>query len=153
MATRELDLTQGGPNQNGSDLGVTGGTDDKRHLTTANSGNWVAPTPAISDPFATIAAPGYTGGRSGANPGYTGCRRGARSEAVVATCHLPTHGYQDAGKAAMLYTSGTLYAECDQHIQESLLLDPGVYYLHVNFSGESNTCMRPSVWLETTAAE
>src|SRR4029077_8827170 len=101
-ASGTIDLTQGGPNNNGSDFGVTGSTAQVGIFHTANSGQWVAPTPAISDPFATIPAPPVPGAPvppTGADA-VPGC--------AAIPCHVtpPTHGCQDATNGCELYTGG-----------------------------------------------
>jgi hypothetical protein len=138
-ASGNIDLTHGGPNDNGSDFGVTGATGQVGIFHTANSGQWIAPTPAISDPFATIPAPPVPAAPvppSGADA-VPGC--------VTVPCHVtpPTHGCQDAGNGCELYTGG-LYttANAINTFKKVVLLDPGVYYMQSDLSANQQTCMR-----------
>lgn len=136
-----IDLTQGGPNNNGSDFGVTGSTPRAGIFSTANSGQWIDPTPAISDPFATIAAPSTVPGApvppTGADA-VPGC--------AAIPCHVtpPTHGCQDATNGCELYTGG-LYttANAIDTFKKVVLLDPGLYYMQSDLSAAQQTCMRP----------
>jgi len=58
----QIDLTQGGPNQTGSDLGLYGGpVTAPSGFLPGTTGHWVSPSAPISDPFAQVCAPGQTG--------------------------------------------------------------------------------------------
>ena len=61
-ASGSIDLSQGGPQSNGSDIGVTAIETQAATNATVSwgtlPGSWLDPRPAISDPFATIPAPG-----------------------------------------------------------------------------------------------
>jgi len=136
-----IDLRQGGPNNNGSDFGVTGNTSQVGIFQTANSGRWIDPAPAISDPFATIPAPSTVPAApvppTGADA-VPGC--------AAIPCHVtpPTHGCQDATNGCELYTGG-LYttANAIDTFKKVVLLDPGLYYMQSDLSAAQQTCMRP----------
>jgi hypothetical protein len=137
-----IDLTQGGPGPSfGSDFGVTGSTPRVGNFQTANSGQWIDPTPAISDPFATIQAPSTVPPApvppTGADA-VPGC--------AAIPCHVtpPTHGCQDTINGCELYTAG-LYttANAINTFKKVLLFEPGVYYMQSDLSAAAHTCMRP----------
>jgi hypothetical protein len=123
-----VDLHLGGPNNTGSDIGVTAneslGTSGivyRQGLT----GQWLDPTSRISDPFALLpvpARPATNGTKTtGIAGGTNGCPMGS-------TCTRYTAGY---------------YAGI-QVKNASAIFDPGLYYLDGDFVADSNSCLRPS---------
>jgi hypothetical protein len=138
-ASGSIDLTQGGPNNNGSDFGVTGVESAVGIFKTANSGQWVDPTPAISDPFATVPAPTAVTALP-VPPTGTDAVAGCTS----IPCPVPTgiHGCQDSA-GCRLYTAG-LYTSDIQSFQHTLLFDPGIYYMRgANLVAAAQSCLRP----------
>jgi Putative Flp pilus-assembly TadE/G-like len=123
-----VNLSQGGPNLSGSDVGVTGGpTSPNVNYNGGSTGNWVAPTPAISDPFATLPVPFKPAANgiitTGVPAGTNGCPAGA------GTCKRYSPGYYPAGITVKNFTA---------------IFDPGLYYLDGDFVGDPNSCLRPS---------
>ena len=136
-----VNLSQGGPNLSGSDVGITGGpTSPNVNYNGGSTGNWVAPTPAISDPFATLPVPL----RPADAPAPTlvtpatdaGCPAGSGS------CYKYLPGAYPAGKKGDAICVGS---SCTLKASTTAIFVPGAYYLDGNFSGESNSCLRPSV--------
>ncbi len=137
-ASGTINLTQGGPNDNGSDFGVTGTEGAVGIFHTANSGQWVDPAPAISDPFATVPAP--------AVPSAPAAPAGA--DAIAGCTSIPcvivsgVHGCQDAA-GCTLYTAG-LYTSDITSFKQTLLFDPGIYYMQgANLVADQQSCLRP----------
>jgi hypothetical protein len=146
-ASGAIDLTHGGPNNNGSDFGVTGSTSQVGIFQTANSGQWIAPTPAISDPFATIPAPPVPGAPqlpTGADT-IPGCAAIPCHVSGSTTPPFGPHGCQDVGNGCEVYTPG-LYTTSNAiaTFKKTLLFDPGVYYMQSDLAGNQQTCLRPS---------
>lgn len=72
-----IDLSQGGPADTGSDLGVFGGPSTQpTGVTTGTTGHYLYPATPFGDPFATLAAPAVPGRLGTATPvpfGLNGC--------------------------------------------------------------------------------
>jgi hypothetical protein len=137
-ASGRIDLTQGGPNDNGSDFGVTGAEPSVGIFRTANNGQWVDPTPAISDPFATVPAP--------AVPAAPVPPAGADAVAGCTSIPCPVttgiHGCQDSA-GCLLYTAG-LYTSDIRSFRQTLIFDPGIYYMrNANLVAAAQSCLRP----------
>jgi hypothetical protein len=122
-----VDLSKGGPNLTGSDIGVTSnetlGTSGIVY-TAGSTGQWISRAPAISDPFARLPVPTKpaNGTKTTGIPGGTkGCPAGS-------TCTEYSAGY---------YT-GILVKN------DSAIFDPGLYYLDGDFVADANSCLRPS---------
>jgi hypothetical protein len=133
-----IDLTKGGPNNNGSDFGVTGTESQVGIFTTAHSGQWLDPTAAISDPFASVPAPAKPSAPAPptGTDAVTGC--------TAIPCSVPqgTHGCQDSA-GCLLYTAG-LYTSDIKSFMHTLIFDPGIYYMqNANLLADSQSCLRP----------
>lgn len=135
-----IDLTHGGPNDNGSDFGVTGNESAVGIFTTTANGAWIPKAPAITDPFATVPAP------STVPPAPVRPADLTAAQCPSIPCHVvpPTHGCQDASNGCELYTAG-LYttANAINTFKKVVLLDPGLYYMQSDLSANQQTCMRP----------
>jgi len=137
-----FDLSHGGPNNTGSDFGVTG-NESATNYTGGSTGTWLSKSGAISDPFAQIPAPPVPGA-----PVRPSDLTAAQCPAIP--CHvtpatLPSnHGCQDATNGCELYTPG-LYttANAIQTFKKVVLFDPGIYYMQSDLSADSQTCIRP----------
>jgi Putative Flp pilus-assembly TadE/G-like len=122
-----VDLSQGGPNLSGSDIGVTAPESLGTSGITYNpgqTGQWLDPTSRISDPFATLPVPPKPGNgtkTTGIAGGTKGCPAGS-------TCTEYSAGY---------------YAGI-QVKNAAAIFDPGVYYLDGDFVANANSCLRPS---------
>jgi len=147
-ASGTINLTHGGPNDNGSDFGVTGNESAVGIFHTANSGQWLDPAAAITDPFATVPAPSV--------PSAPVVPTGA--EAVPGCASIPCyispalitanpgskiiHGCQDTANGCYLYTQG-LYTSDITSFKQTLIFDPGIYYMKANLNAAANSCLRP----------
>ena len=113
-----------------------------------STGNWVAPTPAISDPFATLPVPAKPADAPAPTLVTLATDAGCPVEAVVAT-----NTYQGAYPAGKKGDAICVGNSCTLKASTTAIFVPGAYYLDGNFSGESNSCLRPSDRLEITVAE
>jgi hypothetical protein len=130
-----VNLSQGGPNLNGSDMGVTGGPNSPPFVYQGSPpGQYLDPVSPISDPFALLpvppkpaAAPAVTTvvAGSGGCPGTSG------------SCYVYSPGY---------YSSGICVGKggCTNKTFTTALFIPGRYYLDGDFSADSLSCLRPS---------
>ncbi len=134
----KFDLTQGGQYLTGSDFGVTG-TEGATNFVTGTSGQWIDQTPAISDPFAAIAAPSQPAGTPTVTYGVTGAAAtlfGCPDPAGGCDHYTPGH-YSGGIEVKTNKPSGsgaTGYA----------VFDPGIYYLDGDFKADANSCLRTS---------
>jgi hypothetical protein len=131
-----FDLTLGGPNGTGSDFGVSG-NEGATNFVTGATGQWVDPVPKISDPFASIPAPGVPGGTPTVTYGVTG------AAATAFGCPDPTGGCDHYTPG---HYSGTLQVKKNQPGAATgyAVFDPGIYYLDSDFKADANSCLRPS---------
>lgn len=134
-----VNFSQGGPNLSGSDVGVTGGpTSPNVNYNRGSTGNWVAPTPAISDPFATLPVPQPSAPAVAPTivpAGTDGCPVGGGS------CYKYFPGSYAAGKKGDAICVGN---SCTLKASTNAIFVPGLYYLNGNFAAESGSCLRPS---------
>jgi Flp pilus assembly protein TadG len=116
-----FDLSQGGKDHTGSDLGVTG-TESATNFNGGTTGNWLSPKPAISDPFQLLPVPlkPPAGTTSSVPTGTNGCPAGPCTE----------------------YTAGSYPGIIVKN--STAIFDPGLYYLDGDFTADSNSCLRPS---------
>ena len=136
-ASGTIDLTKGGPQNTGSDFGVTGTESQVTGFTTGSTGQWLDPTGAISDPFATLSAPTQPANA----PAVAYAQTGAAASAWG--CPDATNGcdhYQPG-----YYASGiTVKKNSPVGATGLAVFDPGIYYLGGNLSANDNSCLRPS---------
>ncbi len=138
-----INLTQGGPNFNGSSLGVTGGpVSPISGFSTANSGLWMAPSAPVSDPFSKIPALVESSLTDPVVPvDLAGTCNSTQIEG--GSCRVPylIHGCPD--HAGCTFYSGGVY---DNGIQvkgsETAVFDPGNYYLKKSLWLASNSIAR-----------
>lgn len=145
-----INLTKGGPNFDGSDLGTYGGpATAPGGFVTANGGKWMKPSSPIADPFAQIPAP--------AQPAAPAAVAGCTSTAIQnGNCnvayHDAVHGCPDSGGctlyAAGYYPSGICIGNggCGGAPKASKLtaiFDPGLYYLNGGMQLQSKSMVRP----------
>jgi hypothetical protein len=134
-----IDLTHGGPNNSGSDFGVTGSEAVVGVFHTAGSGQWIDPAPAISDPFAQIPAPSQPAPAPAVNYNQTGAAAAAWGcPDTVNGCDHYHPGYYASGitvKTGKPTGSGATGLA---------VFDPGLYYMGGNLAADSNSCLRPS---------
>lgn len=131
-----IDLTKGGPNTTGSDLGTFGGPlTPMSEFTTGTSGHWLAPAAPVADPLAQLPAPAvptHAGTITHVAKGTNGCPSNLG-------CDEYSPGY---------YPSGI-------NVQSPMtaIFDPGIYYIKSGggngFQTSTNgsakeLCLRPS---------
>src|SRR5579864_6755120 len=136
-ASGSIDLTKGGPNNNGSDLGVTGSTAQVGIFKTQNSGQWLDPVAPIADPFATLAYPSTV--PSAPSVPTDEVAKGCKS--IPCPVALGDHGCQDAA-GCFLYTGGH-YTSDIVSFKQTLIFDPGLYYMDGNLKADQQSCLRP----------
>ena len=123
-----IDLSLGGPNLSGSDLGTYGGpASAPGGFKAGTTGHWIAPAAPVSDPFAQIVAP--------AQPSYVGTTTSVTATTPGVFCPDPTGcteyspGYYASGISVKNFTA---------------IFDPGIYYIKGGFFADSNSCLYPS---------
>jgi len=133
-----IDLHLGGPATppTGSDLGTYGGpATAPGGFNPGTTGNWIAPSAPINDPFAQIVAPAqpsYLGTITPALPGVAGC-----PAIGVAGCDEYSPGYYPGPNGIQVRGPG------GPNLRVAIF-DPGIYYIVGGFSADSNSCLRPS---------
>ncbi len=153
--TAKIILSQGGPNLTGSDIGVAGGpVAAPAGVTFGTTGSWTYPSAAMSDPFATLCAPGQSGcpqvnGVSA--PAVPGVATVPADEAAKGCKTIPcTIAYHDAGHGCpasggcVLYTAGYYASGITVASNKIAVFDPGLYYMVNNLTLNSNSTVRPS---------
>jgi len=132
-----IDLSKGGPNGTGSDLGVYGGpTTAPKGFSGGTTGQWASPSSPVSDPFAQLAAPAvptYAGTVKTVLGGVDGCPLTA-----PATCDE--------------YTAGHWTTQIDVKNTTAIFVE-GVYYLDQGLLLDSNSIVRPSTASAPQAAD
>ena len=164
-----VNLTQGGPNFNGSSFGVWGGpASAPSGFTTANSGAWLAPAAPVSDPYAQVVTPTqpsdptvpadltYTGATANAcqAKNNTSCTGNPCTSADIqgGSCYVSytTHGCPDPGASTpptpangcQLFTAGNYPAGIT--VKNAVgIFDPGLYYANGGLGLQSNSMVRP----------
>jgi Flp pilus assembly protein TadG len=160
-----IDLSQGGPNLSGSDLGVYGGqaVPGTGNFKPGTTGTWISPAAPISDPFAQMCAPGASGcsqinGNSvpavpttvqvptdltAANS--SGCTTAASIQGGNCTVAYNVHGCPNnvtGTKACVLYTRGAYPG--DIAVKNGIaVFDEGLYYVTGGLALQSNSTVRP----------
>src|SRR5438552_906662 len=133
-----VDLSLGGPNLAGSDIGITGGPSTPPFTYLGSPpGKWVDPAPALSDPFASLPVPAKpsNGSVSSVAEGTHGCPTGSGG------CYEYTAGYYAADAKGDGICAGN---PCTKKTYTTLIFDPGLYYLDGNFTAASGSRLRPS---------
>jgi len=143
-ASGSFDLSQGGPSTTGSSIGVTGAeAQSSVNLTLGSTGSYIAPSGAISDPFATICAPGET----------KQCQSpiGSNSTPAIPTNSIGKNGSgtvgpkidgcpADGGKGGTcLHFVPGLYSNGISVKNNAAVFDPGVYYVSNGMTLDSNS--------------
>jgi len=151
-----IDLSQGGPNYNGSSLGTYGGPSTYSAgvgtFLPANSSDWMFPSSPIPDPFAKMNAPPKPA--APVTPldlvGNPNC---SSSNIQLGLCtvayHNAVHGCPDTS-GCVLYTAG--YYPTVPPKQQGItvqnataIFDPGVYYLDGGLGLMSKSMVRPGL--------
>jgi Flp pilus assembly protein TadG len=132
----KIDLSLGGPNTSGSNLGVYGGpTSAPSGFVPGTTGTWMSPSSPINDPFAQVPAPAQptlagavttAAGGTGGNLGFDGC-----PEQAPTTCDEYWPGYY-TGPLGITVKNRTA------------IFQPGIYWVKNGFNAGPNSCIRPS---------
>jgi hypothetical protein len=148
-----IDLTQGGPNGTGSDIGLYGApfTPPGGFVGGATS-HWIAPAAPISDPFAQLCAPGQTG-----CPAINGNAPPVVPTGFLLPADLPActtspcdvvyhqHGCPDSGGCKLYspgrYTSVIRVGPGAGGV--TAIFDPGLYYVTGGLDLASQSTVRP----------
>lgn len=146
-----VDLSQGGPNYNGSSFGTWGGPSTYSAGTgtflPANSQYWLYPSSPIADPYAQTAAPTtvppapVTPADLAANPNCTSVNIQAGNCTVG--YHNATHGCPDPS-GCTLYVQG-YYPSGITVKNATAIFDPGLYYLNGGLGLMANSMVRPGL--------
>ncbi len=138
-----INLTQGGPNYDGSSLGLSGGPlTPVPGFQTANSGTWM-PTAPVNDPFAKIVPPGSQGPPVVPTDVTTCTSTGATTGIQNGKCTIGYHIHNCPDLAGCtLYTNGDYPNGIKVKGGETAIFDPGVYYLQQSLWLASNSIAR-----------
>ena len=130
-ASGSINLSQGGPNQTGSSLGVTGaepGSSVSRNLSLGTTGQYIAPDGPISDPFATVCAPGQTSDCQTTMDGTAGPGVPAAAPAV-GTVPPGVDGCPASGVTSCDHYQAGSYSTGIDVKNRIAVFDPGLYYV------------------------
>jgi hypothetical protein len=124
-----VNLSRGGPNQTGSDLGVTGGAQISSNgsINFGTTGHLAAPATPIGDPYSQIAAPNPASLPNGTS---THVANGVNGCPVASGCTE--------------YTAGKYPTGISVQLNDAAIFDPGAYYITGGMSLAGNSCARPS---------
>jgi hypothetical protein len=156
--TAQIDLSQGGPNQTGSDLGLYGGpVTAPAGFTPGTTGHWISPSAPISDPFAQVCAPGQSGCpniNGNAAPPVPTLPPGVPTDAAALSppctsipCQVPYHfhGCPDTAGCELyepgLYVGGIAVGPGGGGV--TAIFDPGIYYTRGGLHLNSGSLVRP----------
>jgi Flp pilus assembly protein TadG len=135
-----INLTKGGPNYNGSNLGVYGGpASAPSGFSTAGSGTWISPAAPINDPFAQVTTPAQP-----LTPAAITTPVVCSSANIQAgNCNVNYHveGCPDPS-GCTLYTAG-YYPSGITVKNGTAIFDPGLYYLNGGLGLMANSMVRP----------
>ena len=165
-----VNLSQGGPNATGSNLGVYGGpATAPGGFTAGTTGSWLSPAAPVSDPFAQMCAPGGSGcptinGYSvPAIPttvqiptnltGTSGCTTAASIQG--GNCTVPS-GYDGCPvTTCVLYTRGAYPGgiQVGPGSGTTALFDPGLYYVTGGLALKSNSLVRTGTGATSLAGD
>jgi Flp pilus assembly protein TadG len=122
-----INLSQGGPSNTGSDIGVTGAEADPgaTKFLRGTTGHWAAPAATVGDPYARLSAPSVPG-----------------SNGTITSAASGVNGCPDPGGCDE-YTGGN-YPSGITVKNKTAIFDPGVYYVTGGFNMDANSCLRPS---------
>lgn len=133
-----VDLTRGGPNFDGSDVGVFGGpTAAPSGFHTANNGQWRFPSSPFYDPYALTDTPA----RPSLAPAVPADLKTVCSS-IPCSVAYHVHGCPDQG-GCDLYSAG-YYSKGIDVQNATAIFEPGLYYLNGGLALDSNSLVRPS---------
>ncbi len=133
-----VNLSQGGPNLSGSDMGVTGGPSSPPFVYQgAPPGQYINPASPISDPFALLPVPSPSGLPVNPPPTIVAGQTNGCPEPGTSSCYVYSPGR---------YTSGICVGKgsCTFKTFTTALFVPGVYYMDGDFTAQAQSCLRPS---------
>jgi putative Flp pilus-assembly TadE/G-like protein len=148
-----IDLSQGGPDYNGSSLGTWGGPATYsagvgKAFLPADPTHWMYPSPPILDPFAKVDKPsvptddctvkpidGGTCFPHDVGPGTNGCPETKNNCTEFAAGYYP--GGICLGSSCGPFVPG-------YNLQNTAIFDPGVYYLNGGLALQDGSLVRPS---------
>ena len=121
-----IDLSKGGPNGTGSDIGIYGGpATAPAGFNGGTSGHWVSPAAPINDPFAQLPAPAVP-----LTAGGLSTVAGPTTSPIVCPdtqCAKYTPGYYAAGICVGKSAGCTCIGSSNTC---TAIFDPGIYYIH-----------------------
>jgi Putative Flp pilus-assembly TadE/G-like len=166
--TASIDLSHGGPNGTGSDMGLYGGpVNAPSGFVPGSTGHWVSPSAPISDPFAQVCAPGQSGCPSinGNTPpaAPTSAPQVPSDLTSVCSsipCHVAYHvhgcpdGRTGPNGGCDLYEPGLYTSQINIHGSGGItaIFDPGIYYLKGGLNLASGSLVRPGTGPSYTGA-
>ena len=123
-----VDLSAGGPNGTGSDLGVWGGPGSApKGFLPGTTGKWNSPSTPLSDPFADMAAPAKPA--NALAPVNLAAGTARCPGALACTEYYP--GYYPSPNGITVKNKTAIFVE-------------GLYYVDGGFTADPNSCLRPS---------
>ena len=140
-----IDLSKGGPNGTGSDIGIYGGPAiAPGGFIPGSTGHWISPAAPINDPFAQLATP--TQPAAAPVPvKFTPSAANVVTGGILCpdtSCTRYSPGYYPSG---ICIGSSCGAAPCNGSGGNCVaIFDPGVYYINGDFKAKSNSCLRPS---------
>jgi Putative Flp pilus-assembly TadE/G-like len=153
-----IDLSQGGPNYSGSQLGTFGGPATPTGTFLPGPTYWISHSAPIADPFQAIPAPTCTAACPPATPSDLAGNANCTSAKIQGQkCVVDywkkvggigtAHGCPYVGNQCILYTAGYYPAGIAiSGSQKAVIFDPGVYYLGGPLTVDSNATVRPSTF-------
>jgi len=137
-AAGNIDLSKGGPTNTGSSFGVTGAQASVSDLTLGTTGQYTAPDSPLSDPLATMCAPGETAGCiTTSNNGSTAPGIPAAAPAV-GSVGPGVDGCPTGGGNCQHYQAGS-YAGGISVKNNTAVFDPGLYYVTGGMALQANS--------------
>lgn len=140
-----IDLSQGGPNGTGSDIGIYGGPAiAPTGFNGGTTGHWVSPAAPINDPFAQLTAPATPTAIRGVPSTFTPTSAGTVTSGIVCP-DVQCAEYQPGQYPSGLCVGKSAGCTCIGSSNTcTAIFDPGIYFINGDFTADSNSCLRPS---------
>jgi hypothetical protein len=152
-----IDLSHGGPNGTGSDIGIYGGpATTPSGFQGGSTGHWVSPAAPINDPFAQLAAPTNAGNATPWTT-FTPSAAGVVTGGVLCPDTQCAHFFRGTYPSGLCIgtSSGCICVGSSSggggggkggggSNTCSAIFEPGIYYINGNFKVDANSCLRPS---------
>jgi len=147
-ASGSINLSQGGPNETGSNFGVTGAEPSSSvsgNLSLGTTGQYIAPDGPISDPFATVCAPGQTSDcqttmDSTAAPGVPA------TAPAVGTVPPGVDGCPASGVTSCDHYQAGSYSSGIDVKNRIAVFDPGLYYVSGGLTLDTGSQVCPGTY-------